>query len=108
MEPYEHIKTLKDACNTSGLDYEAMRSLSDIDQLKVIILALNGDFDCLDDRHTHYYPYFSFLRGDWTYEGYTINKMYGNIRWPEMALKSPELAKYAGSTFLSYYSKILQ
>lgn len=107
MKDYKEIKTLKDACEAIGEDFEAISRKDAEKQLKVITRALNGDFDYKDERHFKYIPYFELKNNHFSFGGNFVEDIATayEISLPELAFKSAEIAKYAGIQFIDFYKK---
>ncbi len=63
MEPYEHIKTLKDACEATGENYSKLSAKPLSDQFEVIIKAINGGWEA-DYKNTNQYKYIPYFPSD--------------------------------------------
>ncbi|MCT4011384.1 hypothetical protein HZQ24_03395 [Elizabethkingia anophelis] len=112
----ERIKTFNDVLQYHGIKSEtfAMECLSITDdeiaykQIKLIASALNEGWtpDWNDRNQTKYYPWFRMgsSSGGFSYGVCACGDSYSSVG-SRLCYKSSELAKYAGTQFISIYKK---
>ncbi|HAT3998580.1 TPA: hypothetical protein I9Y90_000062 [Elizabethkingia anophelis] len=112
----ERIKTFNDVLQYHGIKSEtfAMECVSLTDdeiaykQIKLIASALNDGWvpDWNDRNQTKYYPWFRMgsSSGGFSYDGFVCDLSL-SIVGSRLCYKSSELAKYAGTQFISIYEK---
>ncbi len=110
------IKTFEDACKHQKVDYNAFIKVYDssfisasvraIARLEIIIAALNENhvFDWDNSNEYKYYPYFRMGSSGLGFSYFDFRDWYSNsLVGGGLCLKTPDLAKYAGTQFLEEY-----